>query len=359
MRILLVNQSLDFSSGTSYTMDLATELMKRGEKVQLCTFGGEWRQQFRDVGIETYKVKYNLFSWWKLIDFLREFNPHLLHVQTFRSLSLGQKLAQKLGKPYIFTVHRRPREDQEFSPGKNLAGVVAVNEVIRESLVNDLGLPKNIVRVIRRGIRFPKPRANLSSSGEIEAHVPVVGIVGRLVPEKGQEFLIRACRRLLNRGVQVHVAIVGEGPDEPRLREIVKDLDLETHVTFSPPLFRRADVYGLFDIVALPVLSSGVGITALEAMAMKKPLIASGVGEMLHVVQDGKTGLLIPEGNAEILADRIGDLIRNPELRITLARNGREWVEKNFALEPMVNETQQFYQEALDESGERSRAAAR
>jgi len=345
MRLLFVNETLDYASATSYTMDLALALRARGDEVRLCTCGGDLTGAFRDRGIRTYRVKHNLLSFRKLIDFLREFDPQLIHVQSIDSLRLGQRIAARLRKPYVVTAHRRPDEESDPIADRSFRGVIALNELIREALVNDQGIPKSRIRVIRRGIYFPRPKGDEVDESN---RIPVVGSIGRLVPDKGHHFLIEAARILVDRGVDAHYAIVGEGAEESRLRALVRKLDLALHVTFSPHLPRRSELFALFDIIALPVLSTGVAVTALEAMAMGKPLIASTVGEHLHIIQDGETGSLVPVGDAVALADGLERLIKDPDLRRKLSAAGRRWVEKECALEPMVVETRDFYAAVLE-----------
>lgn len=331
-------------------MDLATSLIDQGDEVRICTRAGDLQDDFRRRGIETYKVKYNPFSYRKLLAFLREYDPDLVHIQSLRSLTLGRRLAGRIRKPYVVTVHRRPGPSAPQLRAGRLRGVIVLNELIREALVNDQALAKNLIRVIRRGVRIIKARPEPSSAPR--KRIPVVGSVGRLSWDKGHHCLIAAAAKVLERGVEAHFAIVGEGEEESRLRALVKDLNLEYHVTFSPHISKRRDLYGLFDIVALPVLSSGVGVTAIEAMSMGKPLVASAVGEMLHLVQDGRTGLLVAESDSDELADRIIQLIENPALMGELGRQGRSWVEENFVLEPMVNATRNYYEEVLSGLGE-------
>lgn len=357
MRLLFVNERLDYASATSYTMDLALALRERGDEVRLCACSGDLLPAFRARGIQTYRVKYNILSFWKLVEFLREYNPQLIHIQSLDSLRLGQRLATRLRKPYVVTAHRRPGYESDPIEGRYYRGVIALNEIIREALVNDQALPKSSVRVIRRGVHFPRPKSeDLEASA---SRIPVIGSIGRLVTDKGHHFLIEAARILLDRGVEAHFAIVGEGSEESRLRALVRELGLAFHVTFSPHLPRRTELFALFDIVALPVLSSGVGVTALEAMAMGKPLIASTAGEHLHIIQDGETGCLVPVGDPAALADCLERVIGDIELRRRLSVNARRWVEKEFALEPMVRDTREFYGAVLEDIDAELRLAAR
>ncbi len=348
MRLLFLNERVDYASATSYSIDLASALMERGHRVQLCTTGGQLAGDFRTRGVETYVAKFNLFAFRKLLQYLRDYDADIVHVQSLRSVPFARRIASRLGKPVMVTVHTRPVPDAPVLDDSNLCGAIAVNEVIREALVNDQNLPKNSVRVIRRGVDLQgfSPAEEEPWRGEGD-RLPVIGSVGRLQRDKGHQVLIRAARRIIDAGCEAHFAVVGDGPQEPELRRLVHELDLRLSVTFSAHIAARQDLFRLFDIVAAPVLKTGVAVTAIEAMAMRKPLIASGVGEMLHIVQDGVTGHLVPEGDDEFLAAKILEVLRNPDEMRAVAARARAWVEKNFALEPMVDATVEFYEDAL------------
>jgi len=356
MRVLLLNERLDYSNAASYAFDLAGALVERDECVEVCTVGGELVPQFRARGIETHVVKWNLLTFRALLGFLREFDPQLVHIQSLRSIAFGQRIARRLAKPYVVTAHSRPGPTAPFLDDPLLCGVIVTNEVTREALVNQLRAPKSRVRVIKRGIDLRRFRPSAEPTWTPESgRLPVIGSIGSLTPGKGHRVLIDAARRVLDAGVEAHFAIVGEGDDEPALRRRVRELDLVRHLTFSSHIPGERRLYDIFDIVAIPVLKTGVGVTAIEAMAMQKPLITSGVGEMLHLVQDGETGLLVPEGNADRLAERIIELLREPSRLGELGRRAREWVEKEFALAPMVDATIDFYTECLGGIEERLR----
>jgi glycosyltransferase involved in cell wall biosynthesis len=348
MRLLFLNEHLDYGSTTSYTQDLALALLERGDQVQICTAGGALREDFQKQGVETYLTRFNLLSFRMLRSLLKEYDPELIHVQSLHSLPFGRRIIGGLRKPYVVSVHRRPGAESPRLDGSSLCGIIATNELIREALVNEQGLPKWLIRVIRRGVNLAHLKPEAAALEErLDGRLPVIGSVGRLQRSKGHHTLIAAARLVLDRGAEAHFAIVGEGEEEPDLRALVKRLDLQHHVTFTPHVPRLSELYKLFDIVALPVLRSGVGVTALEAMAMAKPVIASGVGEMLHLIEDGRTGFLIPEGDAGALASRICELIANPGLMASLGRRARQAVEEGFALRPMVESTVEFYAQAL------------
>jgi glycosyltransferase involved in cell wall biosynthesis len=357
MRLLLLNEKLDFTSTSSYNLDLATSLQRLGDEVRLCITGGALRDVFREQGIETYCARLNFLSFRKLIQFLREYSPELIHVQNQRSAPFALRFSRRLGIPHVVTVHRVPAPDSPRLSHPQLAGVIAVSEVIRAALVNDQGIPKSLVRVIRHGVNLdvlkPEPSGREAPAGE-RRRLPVIGSIGRLAHVKGHHVLIEAARHVLNRGVEAMFMIVGDGPEEPALRQMVRGLKLEHNVTFSPHLPGLSALYRIFDIVVVPTLRGGVGATALEAMAMGKPVVASAVGEILHLIQDRRTGLLFPESDSRALADRITELARDPELARSLGAEARAHVAEEFALAPMVKATRQFYEDALPVRGERT-----
>lgn len=355
MRILFINERVDYSNATSYSLDLATALAERGHEVQVCTGGGELLEQFRERSIETYEVSFNMLSMYKLMGYLRKFDPDLVHVQSFRSYEFGRKMTSRLEKPVVLTVHTRPDPGVRRLSDRHLCGAIAANEVIREGLVNDLHMDKKLVRVISRGIDLAAFRpGSLDYWSPEDERLPVVACVGQLSEEKGQHLLIQAAKLVLDQGIEAHFAIVGDGETAASLHNLVKELGLELNVTFSPHIAGRQALYGLFDIMAMPVLRGGVGVGAIEAMAMGRPLITTGLGEMLDLVQDGETGLLVPAGDVEALAARILELIRNPAEILRLGESGRKWVERDFILEPMVADTLEFYGECLDRIEEES-----
>ncbi len=353
MKLVLVNQKLGYSSSTSYSFELCKALKARGHQIRLCTGGGELRDIFKEEKIESYLVRYNFFSFRKLIQIIAEFNPDLVHVLNLRSIAMGQKIAEHLSKPHLVSVHHVLSQRQPALNHGLLYGAIAVNEAVRESLVNDQQLSKELIRVIRSGINLERFHPGLAAPFSSD-RVPVIGSIGRLEPLKGYQYLIAAARQILDRlapsGREMMFVIVGEGEGERELRKQVKDLKLEKHVTFCPSLPDLVELIRNFDGVVVPTLRGGVGLAALEAMALAKPVIASAVGELLHLIGDGTTGLLVRERDSGAIAEKVLFLLDHPEEARHLGRQARQWVEENFSLQPMVDATEQFYQDIIEEA---------
>jgi glycosyltransferase involved in cell wall biosynthesis len=350
MNLLFVNQRLGYQSTTTYSYELARALKAQGHKVKLCTTGGELRDWFAQSGIEILPVKFNFFSFRRLLKFLEEYDPDLIHVQNLRSLPLGHRLSERLHRPHLVTVHHVPGGLSAELPHFLLTAIIAVNQDIRESLVNDHHIQKDLIRVIPPGINLERFISSRPAGPPRGGRLPVVGTIGRLDPLKGFHYFLSAARKVLDRAYEAMFVIVGEGEEERHLRQEAKELQIEKHVTFAPPLPDIVDLYRSFDIVVVPTQRGGVGLTVLEAMAMGKPVVASKVGEILHVVLDGRTGLLVPEGDSDQLAGAIVRILESPELGAELGAAARRRVEELYSLAPMVGATEALYREILDEA---------
>ena len=349
MNLILVNEHLPYASTTFYTLDLSLALQNQGDDVCLCTRGGDLRDVLRDRGIKTHIVKLNLFSFHKLLSFLRDFRPDLIHIQNVRSVQLGQKISRSLRIPHVLTVHRVPPRTPLTLEHNLLAGVIALNEMIRASLVNEHGIPKNIIRVMKHGVNVEAFSPKAAKVEDRTGRLPVLGSIGRLTEVKGHEYFLRAARRVLDEGVEAMFMIVGEGYQEGTLRRIVKELKMQDFVTFLPHMPSRRELYRIFDIIVVPTLRGGVGATALEAMAMAKPVVASAVGELLGLITNGENGLLVEEKNPDALAGGMIQLIRDPDFAARLGKGARQFVCDNFALSAMVKNTREFYDEVQNQ----------
>lgn len=149
---------------------------------------------------------------------------------------------------------------------------------------------------------------------------------------KGMDTLITALPRLLPRWPELQLAAVGEGDDRAWLEDLAEENGVRRHVHFISRVSYEelATCYGHCEIFALPSKGEGFGLVYLEAMACGKPVIGGAHGGAPEVIEDGKTGYLVPHGDAAQLATAIETLLENPALEIEMGRRGKERVEKEF-----------------------------
>lgn len=169
----------------------------------------------------------------------------------------------------------------------------------------------------------------------------VVTEVAHLEPHKGQEHLIAAFARAS--GPADRLVLVGEGPLRQRLEDLVGKLGLENRVTFTGARPDLPVVLAASDILALPSTFEGFGIVQAEAMYLRIPVVGTDRGGATEVVVDGVTGFLVPYGDENLLANRLGQLLASPALRSRMGVAGRARVLERFTLERMARRYADLY----------------
>ncbi len=178
---------------------------------------------------------------------------------------------------------------------------------------------------------------------------PVIGTVGRLVPIKGHEWLLKAAPLVLAEFSDATFVFLGDGPLMGRLQQVAAELGISRHVRL---LGARTDVpecLAMFDVFAFPSLNEGMGRALVEAMAMAVPVVATRVGGIPDVVVDGETGLLVPPQDAEALATAILELLRDPQKRAAFGDAARHCVDDRFDAATMVRSIERLYEAVWQE----------
>ena len=280
---------------------------------------------------------------------IEELAPDIVHAHLFHasvavaSLRNGGRYRSVLthhhGAMFDILGRRRDRYLDVLS-GKRFDAVVAVSESVRDHLVHSYGYDPDRVHVIHNGWRGePKPhRGSLPS--------PTVVCVANFRSEKGHRYLIEAFS-----GVRAHVpnarlVLAGSGPLEAEIRGAVRRADLEAHVTFLGPV---EDVWGLLadaDVLVLASTSETLGMAALEGMAAGVPVVATRVGGVREVVENGESGILVSPASATELRSAIIDVLRDGSLRRSLAAAGVRRA-ADFSSERMVAGYAKLYERLL------------
>ena len=177
-----------------------------------------------------------------------------------------------------------------------------------------------------------------------------VGItVGRLVPVKGQRYLIEAAARIGDRIPPLMILLAGDGPLRPELEQHAASMGVEDKVRF---LGTRQDIPELLscaDVFVLPSLNEGLGLVLVEAMAMGVPCVATAVGGVPEVVADDVTGILVPPRDPRALADAVVRLADDPDRAREMGEQGRERAREMFSIQRTVARTEALYEEVAVE----------
>jgi glycosyltransferase involved in cell wall biosynthesis len=200
-------------------------------------------------------------------------------------------------------------------------------------------LPGRHAEVIYAGVEIGShPPATAAPTGPLR-----LGVLARLIPLKNVESVINATARLSAMGIEVQTEVAGSGPSESALRDLVASLGLAGRVRF---LGWRMDVDRLlasWDLLVIPSLEEGFGLSALEAMAAARPVVASRVGGLCELVVDGVTGRLVPPGNIDALVRCIAELASDRQRLAFMGDEGWKRVRKHFSVELMARRTAELY----------------
>ena len=173
----------------------------------------------------------------------------------------------------------------------------------------------------------------------------VIGSIGVIEKDKGHRYLVEAIARLKAEGItNVICVICGTGPQEADLKELVRAKGLDREVLFLGFRDDIPKVLKVLDILALMSLTiESFSMAAVEAMAMEVPVIATNIGGIPEVIDDGKTGIIIPPGNVDALCEAIKFLIQNHGIRLQMGKNGRVRVLVKFTVEQNVRKTEDVF----------------
>ena len=248
------------------------------------------------------------------------------------------------GISYSFTAHGSDlHRDQHMLREKvaEAAFVVAISQYNRALILEKSGDQfQDKVLVIHCGVDTavfqPREEATPFERGEGPFSVACVGTLHEV---KGQKYLLQACRILQERGIQVHCHLVGDGPDQAMLEAEAKRLGIQEQVHFHgrrtreeiAQLLRRVDVLATPSVPTRSGRREGIPVVLMEAMASAVPVVASRLSGIPELVEDRVSGLLVPPGDAQALADALAQLHdQDAESRWALGRAGREKVVQEF-----------------------------
>ncbi len=226
--------------------------------------------------------------------------------------------------------------------------IIAVSNYVRKFTLDFFSFidPKKIV-VVYNGIHYElfkdsKPDEQIRSQLKIEKETIVVGFVGRLTFQKGITYLLDAASIIETKNRAVKFLIVGEGELREELEAKVKSMRLGNIIFVG---FQREIIkyLSIMDIFVLPSLFEGLPMSVLEAMACKKPVVATNISGTAEVVVDNQTGFLVEPKNVEQLTDRLMRLIANSSIRQQMGELGMQRVIQQFSAQRMINKTEEIY----------------
>ena len=309
----------------------------------------------------------------RLVGEIRRVRPHILHTHTAKAGAVGRAAARLAGdarppvivhtyhghvlRGYFDPVRTQFFRETERALARHTNRLIAVGPQVRDDLV-ELGVaPAEKFSVIRLGIDLESRvltadrRAEFRHLFGIPEDRFVVGWIGRMTAIKRVPDILAAFKALRDRGVEATLCLVGDGPDRDAVEQLASDLGIVRDILFVGYQRDVAPYYAFFDAFLLPSANEGTPVVAIEALASERPVVATRVGGVPDVVDDGEDGFLVEVGDIPALADRLEQLARDPELRARMGKAGRERVVPRYRVERLVDDVDTLYRELLTEQG--------
>jgi glycosyltransferase involved in cell wall biosynthesis len=309
---------------------------------------------------------------------IRKERPDILHTHTAKAGTVGRVaalLAGRRGPPIVVHTFHGHVLRGYFGPLRSsffrllerwlaarTTALIAVSPQVRDDLVA-LGIaPRERFAVIRLGIELgERVAAEQNGRDESRRYLGIgpdrfaVGWIGRMTAVKRTDDVLVAFKRLQEEGVDAVLCMVGDGPDRPQLERRAHELGVVRDTLFLGYQEEVAPFYAAFDALVLPSSNEGTPVSAIEALAAGRPVVATRVGGVPDVVVEGEDGFLVEPGATDHLADRLAELARDPELRERMGEAGRQRVLPRYAVERLVDDVDRLYRELLSEEVARRR----
>lgn len=276
---------------------------------------------------------------------------HEAHAHTAAWLARPpQSVARVVARRVAYPARRDPITQAKYRRGADR--FIAVSEFVRESLIAS-GVPSEKVDVVYDGIEIPdlprpEERLRARTRFDFEDQAIVLGCVGYLLPEKGQDKLVEAMAQVAPEFPPAHLLLAGEGPLRERILGLVQKLRLAGRVKLTGFLADVAEIYRAMDIFVFPSLAEPLGSSLLTAMAYGLPAIAVNAGAVPEVIEAERTGLLVAAADPALLADAMRRLIGNRPRWSRLGEAARASVQARFTAAIMVARTEGVYRRVLE-----------
>lgn len=329
MRLALVNTNGGWGGGELWYADAAAALAARGHSVRaVAAEGSELDRRLRAAGVPVVAASA-----------LRDEPPDLCLVNNRKDLVRVLRARRRAAR-FPLALRRgidRPLRDNLFRrpAWRRLSGILvnsdATGDTVRRSLP---WFPPGRITRVYNPVRFEPGPAVPAPDGRLR-----VGVVSRLVPSKAVPVLLEALARVR---APWSLVVAGDGAERPRLERLAAELGLAPRCRFAGHVAEPATVYAALDVVAIPSYYEGFCYTAVEAALAGLPVVASAASGLREVVEDGRTGLLVPPGDVPALAEALERVAGDRALARALGEEGRRRARERFDPARICDELERF-----------------
>lgn len=362
MNILQILPELNVGGVERGTVDLARSLVQRGHRCVVISAGGSQVGRLLEAGCRHYLLpvhRKSPITILRMINRVKEIiekeNIDIVHARSRVPAIIAffaYRYARLPNCSFITTCHgyyRKHLLSRVMGWGKF---VIVASQIIGRHMVDDFGVPYRRIKLIPRGVDLERFKFhNLLEKKEKNF---TVGIIGRITPLKGHTYFIKSVAKVSRVIPRLRILIVGDVPPEregykEQLRLLITRLGLENFVEF---LGQRDDIPEILSNLDLLVLATtqpeAFGRVIIEAGASGVPVVATKVGGVVDIIEDGIDGILVPPEDIATMSEAIIKLLKDRKYAFQIAKRARKKIEKNFRLEQMVERNIRVYEEAMN-----------
>jgi glycosyltransferase involved in cell wall biosynthesis len=375
MRIVQISSAVNFGGGERHLVDLCENLHSADDEEKGCEIfvaargRADWVARLSFLPKENIvrlplKNSLDVLSARRLAKFIRDKNIEILHAHLARDYPIAAFAARAAGVKLVLTRHLLfpLKRIHRFVLPNNSTTFIAVSKGVRRSLLAQNLLPPERIRLIYSGVKAGQFDKSQENSGEkialrqrlnLPENSTLVGIVGEIAAHKGQADFARAAPEILRRFPDARFLIVGRDNSagekhRAELENLIARLDLQNKIHFLGWTDDVSSIYRALDVFISASRVEPFGLVIVEAMAAGCAVVATETDGGREIVEDGKTGKLVPRENPQALAAAVIEILTDEDLRRDLGTNARRAVIEKFSVERMAAETLKLYKEILN-----------
>lgn len=319
----------------------------------------------RDHGIDVQAVdvsgRFDPCALRKIRNLIRSKHIDIIHTHDFKSDLYGLLASLGLGVKRVATAHGSTRDSllkrlylffDERMTYRFFDRIIAVSQDLATQLKRK-HVPEDKIAIIQNGLDTRLMEESVRDMTQCEPPLNVdekclvFAVIGRLFPDKGHRFFLEAFARLKTEFPNITGLIVGDGPARDQIAAQLHSLQLDDSVIMCGVRHDMKDIYSRVDFLVIPSLTEGLPYVLLEAMASGIPVLATAVGDIPFLIQDGITGYLVAPGDIDTLAERMRDLLMQTENARAMGLKGQALVIEQFSAQRMVRLTEELYGDCL------------
>ncbi|MCX5922363.1 MAG: glycosyltransferase [Candidatus Dependentiae bacterium] len=365
IQLLHVTSSLKVGGAETLLCDLINTM--DGQKFEhhvIYFHDGPHSDCLKKAGVPTYHIKgaialYDPIFFKRLYTTIKKINPDCMHTQLWAANNTGRVIARMLNIPIVCALHNKVSQDGflrnsiDRCTTRFADAFIAISPNVATSLTTrSTWISPARITIIPNGVdgallhtKAAHENVERASLGLTPEHF-VIGSVGRFVPIKQYDIMLKAFALVHQQAPHARLMLVGLGPLEQQLRQQAQELGISAQVIFiiDQPAYRY---YPLFDCFSLAYNQEGISVALLEAMSFNLPCVIADVDPTHMVLKHEFNGLLIPTATPQALAQNYLRLIQDPGLSQQLGIHARDTVENNFSFKKMLHAYEALFQETV------------